>query len=574
MMTPEAPKVRTLLLATLATATLLTLAHFPVNWGWLGWVGWVPFCFLVRAPRVRGLYLAAWAGFLPYYFCILWWISVANWFMTGAWVFLAVYGSFYVPVLLLTLRFLDRRTRWPLTLTLPVTLVLMEWIRGNMAGGVASLLLGSHQHELPGGFAWYLLGHTQHDFLELIQVADLGGAYAVTFVVAAVNGLLFEILVKGGGRYRPTTLLLQGVCVLTLLLASLGYGVWQTHRDTMRPGPTVAALQGSIPQATRNRAWFLKGEEAERLREGQVEHYQRLSDLAWRHRPDLIVWPETSYPRPWEEHRPGHPVPAGRDLVKGNLQRWPTAQLLGMNSIEMDMAGVIRQFNSGIYLTPSDGFVGRYDKVHRVPFGEYVPMGDLLGFLRGVGPNTGEYGIAAGRSFPRFKLADGTRFGVLICYEDSVPAIASAYLSPPAADFLVNISNDGWWDGTYGHDQHLAVCRFRAVECRRSIVRAVNMGISAMVDANGRVLAPEETQEDDLSLWKIPDGAGSLASSRWIKFRVRPGVIVGRVPLDGRTSIYARWGDWLVLLCGVALAAMIWGRKSVDEHLSANPAAA
>ncbi|MGL4553529.1 MAG: apolipoprotein N-acyltransferase [Gemmataceae bacterium] len=560
----------TIFVAALAWAVLLTLAQFPVNWGWLGWVAWVPFAFLVRSPRVPRLYLAAWAGFLLHFLTVLWWLSVANWFMTAAWVVLAVYGSLYVPLLLLTLRTLDRRTRWPLTVTLPVTLVVLEWVRGNLVGGMASLVIRSYQHDLPGGFAWYLLGHTQHDFLEAIQVADLGGAYLVTFVVAAVNGLLFEVLVKARRRYRPAALLLQGVCVLALLLATLGYGVWQTRRDTSRPGPTVALLQGSIRQADRDEGWRREGP----ARESQAEHYRRLCDLAWRSRPDLVVWPETSYPGYWQQERGGGPFPPFRRLAADILREIPTAHLLGMNTLEVgDGPASDQTYNSGIFLVPGQGFAGRYDKVHRVPFGEYVPLGDWLGFLRGVGPNSGEYGIAPGKSFPRFTLPTGERFGVLICYEDSVPGIAAAYLADPPVDFLVNISNDGWWDGTFGHDQHLAVCRFRAVECRRAVVRAVNMGISAMIDASGRVLAPEESGADH-KRWTVPDGAASLPPARWKEFRVRPGVVVGRVPLDGRGSVYARWGDWLVLLCGVALVAMWWTRGPADEHPAADPAAA
>src|SRR4051794_37485103 len=120
-----------------------------------------------------------------------------------------------------------------------------------------------------------------------------------------------------------------------------------------------------------------------------------------------------------------------------------------MNSAVYGMDGKIREYNSGIFIVPRRGYVGRYDKVHRVPFGEFVPFADRLPFLSHLTPNAGEYGVCAGEGFPRFEVpATGDTFGVLICYEDSVPAIARAYVSSDPADFLVNISNDGWWDGT------------------------------------------------------------------------------------------------------------------------------
>jgi apolipoprotein N-acyltransferase len=574
-MTPATgPSFRLLLLASLASSLLLAAAYFPLSWGWLGWVGWVPFGVLVRAPRVPRLYLAAWLGSLPFYFIVLWWVSVANWFMTGAWIFLALYGSTYVPVLLYVLRTLDQRFGWPFCLSLPVTLVCLEWIRAQLAGGFVTLFLG-YQHDFPGGFAWYMLGHTQHDFLELIQMADLFGVYGVTFVVAAVNGLIFDMLARTPGRFRRVDLLVQSLGVAAVLLASLWYGVNQLQTATLQPGPRVALLQGSIPQRIRDQGFFQGGEAVQ----SQAKHYKQLCDLAMQARPDLIVWPETSNPGLWEEHRPGQPTPEANDFATVLLSRYPAAHLLGMNSVEMDLQGVVRSYNSAIYLQPGQGYVGRYDKVHRVPFGEYIPFGPVLGQLRGLGPNSGDYGIAPGKGFPRFDINKSTYFSVMICYEDSVPEIASEYFRYKfLPDFLVNISNDGWWNGTFGHDQHLAICRFRAVECRRSVVRAVNMGISGIIDSNGRVLSPEVTTQGDKILWTVPDKAEALPVGRWHTFRVQPGVIVGRVPIDTRTSMYPRLGNVGVVICLFGIGFLLlaaWSAKPDErKHAGENPPAA
>src|SRR5262249_51089874 len=148
---------------------------------------------------------------------------------------------------------------------------------------------------------------------------------------------------------------------------------------------------------------------------------------------------------------------------------------------------------------------GRYDKVFRVPFGEYVPFREVLPWMEKLSPYDFEYSIRAGEHLTRFPLATGSgkthHFGVLICFDDSDPSVARGYARDdrdgPAVEFLVNLSNDGWFRGTSEHEEHLALCRFRAVECRRSVVRSVNMGISAVIDSNGRVLAPETVGEDD-----------------------------------------------------------------------------
>ena len=142
---------------------------------------------------------------------------------------------------------------------------------------------------------------------------------------------------------------------------------------------------------------------------------------------------------------------------------------------------------------------------------------------------------------------------------------------PPSekpVDFLVNISNDGWFDGSSEHDEHLAICRFRAIECRRAVARSVNMGISAVIDGNGRVLAPKVVgREDGALLWDLDKSAASaeLPVERWGEFKKVPGVLFATIPLDDRGSFYVRWGDWLPLLCwaliGVTLLCLFLRRR-------------
>src|SRR5205823_574759 len=153
-----------------------------------------------------------------------------------------------------------------------------------------------------------------------------------------------------------------------------------------------------------------------------------------------------------------------------------------------------------------------------------------------------DYSISPGEDFTHFSLGR-YRFGVIICYEDTDPYLARQYVRPQSTqrpvDFLLNISNDGWFDGTSEHEQHLAICRFRAVECRRAVARAVNMGISAVIDGNGRVVA--------------------LPGPSWSQSKKIAAVLTAVVPLDQRTSLYARWGDWLPWSCWIIIgAAILW----------------
>ena len=242
-----------------------------------------------------------------------------------------------------------------------------------------------------------------------------------------------------------------------------------------------------------------------------------------------------------------------------------TAALLGLNTTESRPGAPERRFNSAL-LIGADGRVrGRYDKIHRVPFGEYVPLRDSIPLMNRLAPYDFDYSIAEGEGQPRLPVGKH-RFGVIICYEDTDPALARGYVDPAGgdkADFLVNISNDGWFDGTAEHEEHLAICSFRAIECRRSVARSVNMGISAVIDGNGRVLAPAEVgREGEVRLWDLDKGGGAeLPVARWHEFKKVPGVLFAVIPLDDRTSLYARFGDWLPLGCwavlGLALLFLI-----------------
>jgi apolipoprotein N-acyltransferase len=185
--------------------------------------------------------------------------------------------------------------------------------------------------------------------------------------------------------------------------------------------------------------------------------------------------------------------------------------------------------------------------------------------MKTFAPYDFDYSIRSGKQQTHFQL-DSFRFGVLICFEDTDPVLARAYVGHSISsakespvDFLINISNDGWWRGTSGHDEHLAISRFRAIETRRAVCRSVNMGISAVIDGNGRVLEPRTVQTiDNMKVWEIPadpNPAPELPVSRWSEFKKVQGVLLASVPVDHRGSLYARWGDWLPWVCWLVVAA-------------------
>jgi apolipoprotein N-acyltransferase len=540
------------------------LCYFPVAWGWLAWVALVPLLALVRL-RCRFRYLCVYAGGLVFFLPALQWMRVADPRMYVTWIALAVYCALYFPFAFFFIRLLDRGTRLPLTVTLPVVWTAVEWVRSTFITG----------------FAWYFLGHTQHDYLPLIQISDLTGAYGVTFLVAAVNGLLFEMLwrwptfrqwlVADADLSRPRWgLALQTLGVLVLLGGTLAYGWYRLGQDQFAAGPRVALVQANLDQRIRIDA--MVEENASRV---VLDHYIYLSDAAADQHTDLVVWPETSSPYPWDEEPDGTLLPWSQDLAKKLTERWQTHLLLGVNGSTLEAEKRPLRHNSAVLLDPKARVLGRYDKMHLVVFGEYVPLRDWLPFMDRLAPYDFDYSVHPGEKFTGFHFGkDGAAkwsFGVVICFEDTDPVLTRPYASrefiPRPVDFLLNISNDGWFDGTSEHDEHLAICRFRAVECRRAVGRSVNMGISAVIDSNGRVLAPQALSVPkpavlkEMQVWSaeaVP-GAPGLPLREWEKFKKVPGVLLAVIPIDQRSSLYAQLGDWFPLVCGgVALLGVAW----------------
>src|SRR5947209_11043369 len=284
-----------------ASALLLWLCYFPLNAGWLAWTALVPMLCLVRSSaRPRTIYFGAWMAGLAFFFVALQWVRVADNRMYATWLGLAFWCSFFVVAGIYLIRRLDRSTSFPLVLTVPIVWTALEFAR-------AYLLTG---------FPWYYLGHSQHDFLAVIQISDLGGAYAVTFIVAAVNGCLFEFLYTrlwfrrltglpaeavGSSRH---SLVWQFLAVLLMLASTLGYGAWRLSQSDFEKGPVVALLQGNLDQRLRNLASGPGG--TEEAIDKMQRHYKKLCDQAAHSgsHPQLIVWPETSFLYDWEEVSP------------------------------------------------------------------------------------------------------------------------------------------------------------------------------------------------------------------------------------------------------------------------------
>jgi len=536
---------RGLILLALGTLVLKSLIFAPFSVWPLAFVCLVPWVLMIgaaaQAPRV---YAYSFLLGVAYFLINVRWMYPA----TGAgYVALSVYLAFYFPLMACAIRSVVRRRRWPLGLALPVVWVGCEMLRAVVISG----------------FPWFFLSHSLAGVLTLIQISDLVGAYGVSFVVAAVNGAVADVVIaywgrRGGsaGSLRPHPVRLSCGVALGLLIVTVLYGRTQLARDTMSQGPRIAILQGDFISSVDPVP--VSEEEKKRI-------YFEMLEAAAAKQPDLYLIPESPwamilnpvvrdyYPLSRESFADfrRHAMSQRAYIVTGCATRIETPN---------DLLTTSRTYNSAAIFKPDGSEIERYDKVHLVPFGEFVPfrfgrLRPLYFWLNRLMPFSGkdgsyEYSLFHGDGFHRFDMKPASqpdrsfRFGIPICYEDVMPYVSREFVrgdpDRKGVDFLLNISNDGWFGRGVQQPQHLAICVFRAVENRVGIARAVNTGVSAFVDPNGAV---HNMVEGD------PDNG-------W------PGIVgyeVANIKVDSRYTIYSKYGDWFAWLC-----AVLWGLFFVD----------
>jgi apolipoprotein N-acyltransferase len=569
---------------------LLWASFPPLDWGPLGWIALVPLLLLVRpAKRPPRALLATYVTAFVSQIFILQWLRYGDPSMYLAMLACAFYFAFYFPAFLLLCRGAVHRLRVPLVLAAPTIWVGLEYLRAYLFTGAS----------------WYYIGHTQYRWLELIQISDLVGAYGVSFVVMSAAAALAGILPKSwlsassgadlnalasaesdrtldpaegteinsrpslSVRFRDVlavsyALLLVGACVT--------YGYVRRGQAQFHEGPRIALIQGNFTSAVKH-----DPSEAASI----FNRHYMLTGAAVKYQPDLIVWPETMYRDPLFLASPNL---SDADLLRTAPRippyAWRTSQapqqmhdlslqagagmIIGVDTLVAD-GGDLQHFNSAVLAVPSDASLRRYDKIHRMIFGEYIPLKDYLPFLKTFVPYGSGFGLAAGDRAVAFDYKQW-RLAPTICFEDTVPQLMRTLVAKLEAasggtkrvDCLVNVTNDGWFHGSAGLDQHLICALFRCVELRKPMVRAVNTGISAVIDGDGLVVEPDVYIDADAQ----PPNQGRTSmrdpkTGHWN--RLLNAVLVDSIPLDNRSSFYLRHGDWFAAGCGMlaALAGLL-----------------
>ena len=359
------------------------------------------------------------------------------------------------------------------------------------------------------GFPWNLLGIAQVDNVALCRIAGWTGVYGISFEIALVNvAFAAAFLIP---RAKRTAMLVAGLAAAAVLQA----------------GRLVEA-----PPANADRAALLVQQNVPVQAEWTPAYFQQtLSGLtqltvnsANGHKIDLIVWPESPAPFFTNDAK-------FRDAISRlarDTNAWIVVGAIGSDASQPNVEGPV--FNSAALISPGGQWTSRYDKVHLVPFGEYLPFPSLFSFAGGLTKEVGQFEHGTSH---RPLIAAGESLGLFICYESIFPDEVRQS-ADQGAEVFVNISNDGWYGDSGAYAQHLNQTRMRAIENDRWILSATDTGVTASIDPLGRVAA--RSQRKQRAALEAPYALTSV------------------------TTFYTRHGDWFAYVCAIISAGALLAR--------------
>ena len=435
---------------------------------------------------------------------ILYWISIAmqvygnlnilvSASIMGALVFtLALYPAFTFWMMA---RLKDHAPRWLIGSTF---FMLLEWTRVYFP---------------LEGYPWATPAYALYALQPFIQITDTIGTSGLNFIIFLTNFILAESLVCWKRKEELPKLALASVCILLLFGFIFGNAKMKYYSDKITAAPVIRGglIQPNIPQEMK---WESK------YRGLILSKYRNLSIQAAENGAALIVWPEAALPMTVDAETTRFPMLRGISA---------SADFFIGSSSWIRKNGKRAAMNSAFSIRPDGRVKLRYDKRHLVPFGEYVPLEDVLPMDSIVPGVAGSFLKGHSEKIPEI---NGIPYGVLICYESLFPDLPVDGVRK-GAKFFVNITNDAWFEQTSGPYQHLNFGIFRSIETRRSIMRAANTGVSSWFDPTGAV-------------------HGSLAFGT-------EGIVMASVPLLDDITFYVKHPQFIPRLGGLLLLLLSFG---------------
>ena len=492
---------------------------------WLAWVAVAPLLFAILRARVSGVLqvdagvrlapATPLQGFVLAYACgILWYAGTCYWIFdtmhrygglpVAAALFILIAFCMYVGLyhglfgLLLAVVGGKQAYRRRALVAAPFLWVAVELARTRITG-----------------FPWELLGYAQTGNFVLTRIATLTGVYGLSWEILLVNSAFAAVFLVA--RERRKWLLVSACGAAAILQA----GQWVTPAPSVTDH-TALLVQQNIPiQADWTRDYF-----ESTLQDLTTLSVKSVGDDQSPHRSDLMVWPESPSPFYTSDPLFQNAVSA----MARQAQTWVVSGSIGVVPAMHGGGQGSQVFNSAVLVNPQGEWVGRYDKVHLVPFGEYLPFPHVFSFAGGLTKEVGEFARGASRA-PLD--AGGTRLGTFICYESIFPDEVRQFAAQGAQVF-VNISNDGWYGDSGAWKQHLQQTEMRAIENNRWLLSATNTGLTAAIDPAGRVVA------------QVP--------------RKERSVLVAPYALVSSTTFYTRHGDWFAYVCAIISVGALGAR--------------
>lgn len=496
-MTPLRPWVSASL-----SGVFLALSFPKPGFSILAWIAFLPLFYAVRGKTPKSSFkLGFLCGFVAYA-GIFYWLNIVmttygklplpvSFCLT---LLMAAYLALFVAAAASLTRFAEDHSVSPL-LAFPFLWVALEYVRAHLLTG----------------FPWASLGYTQYRTLPLIQIADITGVYGVSFLILLVNLFLYQLWRWVRGKDGATYPFLATATAVPLLLLAIFYGFISLNRRDTGNEVKVALAQGNIPQDVKWDPSF---------QEETVAIYERLSRKTNGSGAQLIVWPESSLPFFFQKEF------AYSARVSSLARELNSYLVVSSPALEYE-DGKERLLNSAFLIAADGSTVGRSDKLHLVPFGEYVPLAKLLPFVKKMVQGIGDF--SPGKTVTPLSAPFG-KLGILVCFEGIFPEISRDYVLN-GAGLLVNITNDAWFGDSSAPYQHLSMTVFRAVENRVPLVRSANTGITSLIDSRGHV-----------------QGMTRL---------FREALLTGKIRMGNVRTIYTMYGDLFAWLCCTLSLAVI-----------------
>jgi len=495
----------------LVSGVLLVFAFPPFDFYPLAWVALLPLLISLWGKKLRAsFFLGTLSGFV-YFTGTIYWIFNSMYFYGRVpavlslllLIALCLYLGVYVGVFSALFNSLSRYSRFPALFLVPVIWVTLEFLRTYALTG----------------FPWSVLGYSQYKFLTLIQIADITGVYGVSFLVASLNGAIFDVVVNWPKKLSSMPLfgrwpMTVGLLLLALIIiSSLLYSMWILETDEGGQKISASVIQGNVEQ---EKKWDIKSQRE------IIDIYKRLTIKASEYSPDLIVWPETSVPFIF-----GRDESLTSEVVE--FQKTLAAYLLFGSVVVRDIKDNKYQLsNSALLMSPDGEVLSVYDKIHLVPYGEYVPLRKFFPFIEKLVEGIGDF--KKGKEYTVMDISP-TRISSLICYEIIFPGMVRKFVEK-GANLIVTITNDAWFGRSSAPYQHFSMAVFRAVENRVPVIRSANTGISGFIDAKGRI-----KRESDIFVEAVLTEDLTIGSFK--------------------KSFYSKYGDLFAFLCIIGCVLLI-----------------